>query len=59
MFLNAETSSPIDLAASTHLKTFLADDKPGEVSPELVKTPEVLHSESIALDDNDFSMEFD
>ena len=55
-FLKAEASSPIDLAASMHLRTFLADDKPASVSDH--------HTDGVSLptsplDDNDFSMDFE
>lgn len=57
MFLKAEASSPIDLAASLHLRTFLADDNPA-ISEHVTKAGQNgFHS--APLNDNDFSMEFD
>lgn len=54
-FLKAEASSPIDLAASVHLRTFLADDKPASVSDHRMNGA----SQPAPLDDNDFSMDFE
>lgn len=57
LFLKAQASSPIDLAASMHLRTFLADDKPDSVSDH-PNMDGVSHPTS-PLDDNDFSMDFE
>jgi hypothetical protein len=56
--LKAEKSSPINLSASVHLKTFLADEKLEGVMPENsgLKASD-LERVVQHTDDNDFSMD--
>ena len=58
MFLKAVASSPIDLAASVHLRTFLADDKLAIASEHVMKAAQISQP-SAALNNNNFSMDLD
>lgn len=57
--LNAENFSPVNLSASVHLKTFLADEKlEGSLMPENSSLKATKRDVQHA-DDNDFSMDLD